>query len=99
LPTKAKVHIQHIIKKFRSLEKQLRKIHTGQDIKDASKEQEFLYKKHNTKCVFTKKERCAWILQNLTISLVIRRREMNINLVSHKVAQVFNSRFCILDGL
>jgi hypothetical protein len=35
---KADVHIQHIIKKFRSLENQLRKIHTGQDIKDVSKE-------------------------------------------------------------
>jgi hypothetical protein len=54
-PTKVEVHIQHIIKKFRSLEKQLRKIHTGQDIKDVSKEPEFLYKKNNTKCVFIKK--------------------------------------------
>jgi hypothetical protein len=52
---KAEIHIQHIIKKLRSLEKQLRKIHIGQDIKDVSKEPEFLYKKHNTKCVFTKK--------------------------------------------
>jgi hypothetical protein len=54
-PTKAEVHILHIIKKFRSLEKQLGKINTGQDIKDVSKDPEFLYKKHNTKCVFIKK--------------------------------------------
>jgi hypothetical protein len=57
-PTKAKVYIQHILKEFRSLEKQLGKIHSNdskQDIKDVSKEPEILYKKHNTKCVFTKK--------------------------------------------
>jgi CHAD domain-containing protein len=47
-------YIQHIIKEFRSLGKQLGKIHDSkQDVKDVSKE--LLYKKHNTKCVFTKK--------------------------------------------
>jgi hypothetical protein len=40
-------------------------------------------------CLY-KEERCAQILQNLTISFVIRRREMNIKLISNEVGQLFN---------
>jgi hypothetical protein len=45
------------------------------------------------------KKRCAKILQNLTVSFVIRRGEMNIKLLIDEVDQVFNLRLSILDGL
>jgi hypothetical protein len=101
MPTKTEVYIQHIFKEFKSLGKQLKNIH----LNDSSKIVKMYPKNRNSftktqyKVYLYKEERRAKILQNLTINFVIRRREMNITLLSDEVGQVFNLRLCILDGL
>jgi hypothetical protein len=39
------------------------------------------------------------VLQSLTISFIIRTRQLNIKLLSDEVGQIFNFRFSLLDGI
>jgi hypothetical protein len=56
-PTKIEVYIQHILKEFRSLEKQLRKIHPMQDIKRRIKRTKIPLEEAQYKmCIYKKRD-------------------------------------------
>jgi hypothetical protein len=62
------------------------------------KNQNFFTRQH-INYIFTKEEGGVWPLQNLAISFIIRRRELNIKLLDDKVGQIFNFKLSLLDGL
>jgi hypothetical protein len=55
------------------------------------------FTRHNTKYIFTRGRRPG--IQSLTISFIIRTRELNIKLLSDEGGQIFNFRFNLLDGI
>jgi hypothetical protein len=55
------------------------------------------FTRHNTKYIFTKGG--TRVLQSLTISFIIRIRELNIKLLGDEGGQIFNFRFSLLDGI
>jgi hypothetical protein len=59
MPTKTKVYIQHIFKEFKSLGKQLGKIHPNDSSKIVKMYQRtrIPLQKHNTEYIFTKKKK------------------------------------------